>query len=375
MKEGRRTGILGWILGIISIVFAIALLLSYTALYFSPDKIWFIPFLGMAFPYLAITNAVFLIIWILKWKRFAWYSLIALAVGFGMYKRYFNLPKESTIIENSISVSTYNVHVFGRWKDGETKEDRIERSSQIADYLKSKESKIVCFQEFYTKGLGDLNNKGKFKRKLDAKHVYMVPYLEKAKGYYIATFSKFPIVNKGNLPLHSHPKNYCIFTDIEIEKGRIIRVYNVHLKSLNINSQEYLFTGDIDLTDEAQAQKVAESTKSMVKSMKHAFEIRADQVHEIQKHIKDSPYPVMILGDFNDTPTSYAYQALKEGRSDAFIESGKGFSETYVGKFPSFRIDYILHDETIKSCNYERGDIELSDHYPVSANFHYTTED
>jgi endonuclease/exonuclease/phosphatase family metal-dependent hydrolase len=79
-----------------------------------------------------------------------------------------------------------------------------------------------------------------------------------------------------------------------------------------------------------------------------------------------SPYPVIVCGDFNDTPNSYVYHKLADGMTDAFMESGAGFGNTYLGKVPSFRIDYIFHDATFHSRNFRRESVRFSDHFPVS---------
>jgi endonuclease/exonuclease/phosphatase (EEP) superfamily protein YafD len=71
--------------------------------------------------------------------------------------------------------------------------------------------------------------------------------------------------------------------------------------------------------------------------------------HLINTHLDT---PTIIGGDFNDTPQSFAYQVIVENMKDCFIESGNGIGGTYVGPLPSFRIDYILHDTTLKSFNY-----------------------
>ena len=55
--------------------------------------------------------------------------------------------------------------------------------------------------------------------------------------------------------------------------------------------------------------------------------------------------------------------------NDAFIEKGTGFGRTYAGKWPQFRIDYILHDKKLKCLTYKRSDETHTDHYPITAFF------
>ena len=100
--------------------------------------------------------------------------------------------------------------------------------------------------------------------------------------------------------------------------------------------------------------------------MKKAFVIRANQVDILKRNIDHSPYPVIICGDFNDTPASYTYHEMTAGFHDSFCKAGTGFlGSTYAGNFPSFRIDYILYDDAFTASNYSKNSINFSDHYPV----------
>jgi endonuclease/exonuclease/phosphatase family metal-dependent hydrolase len=93
---------------------------------------------------------------------------------------------------------------------------------------------------------------------------------------------------------------------------------------------------------------------------------RAEQATALRKSINKSPYPVIVCGDFNDTPVSYTYHTVKGDLKDSFIESGKGTANTYNGKLPSFRIDYILYSPVFTSYNFAVSSLNHSDHFPVS---------
>jgi endonuclease/exonuclease/phosphatase family metal-dependent hydrolase len=86
----------------------------------------------------------------------------------------------------------------------------------------------------------------------------------------------------------------------------------------------------------------------------------------IAEHMKSCRYKMIVCGDFNDTPSSYAYRTVRGDLKDAFMESGNGISTTYAGKIPFQRIDYILHDESFSSYNYKVIKETITDHYPVS---------
>ena len=82
-----------------------------------------------------------------------------------------------------------------------------------------------------------------------------------------------------------------------------------------------------------------------------AFRIRARQARAVAEEIKkiDTDY-VLVCGDFNDTPISYAHRTIQE-----FIErcrrAGPGVGVTYNENFFWFRIDNILHSANMKPIN------------------------
>ena len=107
--------------------------------------------------------------------------------------------------------------------------------------------------------------------------------------------------------------------------------------------------------------------RSIGARLKTAFAMRAEQAGMIASYISDSPHPVIAMGDFNDTPHSYAYRKIKKGLQDAFRRSGRGFGNTYAGDLPSFRIDHILLGDPLLPYQFKRIRKKYSDHYPITS--------
>jgi endonuclease/exonuclease/phosphatase family metal-dependent hydrolase len=183
-----------------------------------------------------------------------------------------------------------------------------------------------------------------------------------ATGYYgNATFSIYPIVNTGSIRFRNTIYNISIFSDIKVGEDTI-RVYNNHLQSIYFNSANYRFLDNPKIPyDNQQLDEI----RDISVRLKDAFEIRAEQADTIAAHIAGCPYRVIVCGDFNDTPASYTYYRISEGMTDAFARAGWGSGRTYIGKFPSFRIDYILHSEEFESLFFTRKKVRLSDHFPI----------
>jgi endonuclease/exonuclease/phosphatase family metal-dependent hydrolase len=118
-----------------------------------------------------------------------------------------------------------------------------------------------------------------------------------------------------------------------------------------------------------EEQTFGEHGRRIIGRLKRAFISRAPQAETVAAHISESPYPVILAGDFNDTPASYVYRLLSRNLVDAY-RSGRGLGSTYTRSIPGFRIDYILHSPHFESFNYLRGDQKYSDHYPVRTMLH-----
>ena len=81
--------------------------------------------------------------------------------------------------------------------------------------------------------------------------------------------------------------------------------------------------------------------------------------------MQQSPYPVIVCGDFNDPPSSYTYKRISYNLKDGFVESGSGVAKTYKGLIPLLRIDYILFSKKFRSEQFQTIRQNLSDHFPV----------
>ena len=124
-----------------------------------------------------------------------------------------------------------------------------------------------------------------------------------------------------------------------------------------------------ELTSPGNNNETLDEVKSLSVSLKRGFIRRSVQAQSLKAQIDHSPYSVIVAGDFNDTPVSYAYRKIRKGLNDAFVNSGYGAGFTYKGNYPANRIDYILFDNSLESRYFEILKVRFSDHYPVAAYF------
>jgi len=337
------------------------LLLSYTAPFVSPEIYWPIAFLGLGYPLLVIANLLFIIYWIAVFKLKFLYSLIVILIGYSFIPSYVQLgAKKLNDRENTVTLMSFNMSCFGAYTGKKINDP--DKFFEIWDRINPD---VICFQEF--KDLGTPVEKPMYKRlfkKLE-KYYSNGTYTNKKgekNGYGMTLFSRFPIVNTGIVEqMDESSSNSTMFADIVVDKDTI-RILNTHLRSIKFNKPDYKAVEDFSLTNDSAVNQYS----VMTKKLKTAFIMRAKQAQTIRDYIDNSPYKIILGGDFNETPTSFAYRTVKGKMKDAFIESGSGFGRTYVGTMPSFRIDYMLHDPSFTAYNYYAKAFEFSDHKMIS---------
>jgi len=342
---------------LLNIVLVIALLIGYTSVYISPDIIYIPAFFGLAYPFLLFANVLILLWWLFQLHLKFLMSLGVVVMGWNFIGRTIEYHKDKIPGDESIKVMSYNVMNFGFEKNQNSRED-------ILSLILEEQPDILCLQEFYANSKWPVDVEKKIASILHTKYYYFNNLNGSNKDFKIGTviYSRFPIKNKGTVPYDMATGNSTIYVDIDF-KGTDIRVYNVHLQSIRFQGQDYaLLNAFGNNTD-----KTIQESKSILSKMKQAYILRAEQASKVHTSISNSPYKVLVLGDFNDAPVSYTYNKICGGLHDAFVESGNGFGRTYAGAFPSFRIDYILGSPAFEFQNFKVGDKKFSDHYHITA--------
>ncbi|HVV55428.1 MAG TPA: endonuclease/exonuclease/phosphatase family protein [Mucilaginibacter sp.] len=345
----------------VNIAFSLGLLISYLAPVVDPAKFWPVAFFGLAYPILLLGNAILIVWWLIRKSKWMLLPVICILVGWKTLNRNIGLrfPSDPPYIAGSdmIRVMTYNVHDFKRYGA----RNDIPTKREILQIIREQQPDIIGFQEFYTRRRGQYDMLDSILKILNTNYYYLeavdsTPYEDVG----LALFSKYPITAHGYIQI-SDPtnENQCIYVDVQKGKKQF-RVYSVHLQSINFDPEDYRY-----VTDMKQDGKPVGSAKRLGSKLKKAFIKRSEQVFKIRESANACPYPYIISGDFNDTPTSYALNQMSKGLKNAFVEKGSGLGRTYNGSFPNFQIDYILATPQFGISSYKIIEKRLSDHYPV----------
>jgi endonuclease/exonuclease/phosphatase family metal-dependent hydrolase len=343
-----------------NILFALSLLLSYLAVHISPEDFALPAFFGLAYPYLLLINLLFIITWAALLKYQALISVLVIAVGFTHLSNYIKIRKPSGNKEGTFKVMSYNLRLFNFFENKNTNSEK-----KVLAFLKVQQPDILFLQEFYLIGNPDQKDMA-VRTALGGKYYSHMKVIGSGKNRYygIATYSKYPVINKGEI-IHPGSSSLSIYTDIVIQKDTF-RIFNNHLQSFRLKRMERSFLEEMTTPDELEKR---DEVKNLAVILKRGFIMRAHQSEVVKVRINNSPYPVIVAGDFNDTPISYSYRRIRNGLNDSFVNSGYGAGFTYKGNYPPNRIDYILYDNALDCKYFEIIKVRFSDHYPVTAFF------
>lgn len=351
------------IMRFLNVLILLALITSYAGGQISPEKFWPLAFAAMGYPIILILVALFVLYWALKKHWFVYINLALILFKWDYLMGAVQPPiQPQETGSNSFRLMSYNVRLFDRFNWNKENNTRTEIISLISE----NQPDILCIQEYYG---GKSNEKELFlelKKSGTNYRIHSKNYFAQKKNkrnYGVATITSFPILNEGTIVLENSRDALAIFTDLLIENDTV-RVYNIHLQSILLGREGYRVLNE--LIDNQEIEKV-EDGKLMFSRLKSGFLKRAVQAEKIAAHIAACNYSIILAGDFNDVPTSFAVQQLKCNLKDAFSEAGNGLGATYV-PVPFFRIDNILVDRNFEVISYKtHNEKALSDHYAISA--------
>lgn len=335
----KKLGFIGKVLYFFNSLFALALLLSLLVPYIPPQSVPLIGVLSLVVSPLLLINMLFFIYWLLRFKKQMLLSLIVLAVCFVQFNSFYRIEMTNPppLQQKQLNVMSFNVRLFNNYNWLPEKDI----PEQINRLIKNTNPDVISFQEFSNNAAINLNA---------YPHRYI--QLKKQKpGFGQAIFSKYPIVNSGNLQFENTSNN-AIFADI-LKEQDTLRIYNIHLQSIQIKENEV----DFD----------QEHSKRLLKRIANAFQIQQTQAEKFVEHSNKNNYKTIVTADLNNTAFSFVYRKIKGAKKDAFAERGKGLGKTFELKKIPLRIDFIFTDPAFTVNTFETHSEKLSDHYAISS--------
>ena len=352
---------------ITNIIVVLFFLLGCYGYWFNPQYFWPIGFLTLSVFYLLLVLVLFIIVWLFVQPRWSLLSIIAILLAYkpvtNIIPLRFSYSFTNQKAENNLRVMSWNVAQF----DALQNKKHPEVKNQMIDLVNEYQPDIACFQEMVAEDstVTKHGHVSEFLQRLNFPD-YFYSYNRKEDfwdyaHFGIIIFSKYPIINKQTIMWYPNDYN-SIIQYVDIVKGPdTFRVFNIHLQSLRFSRANLKYI-DQPLVEDKDALK---ESKSIISKFKTGFVKRKVQAERIREEMDKSPYPVIVCGDFNDVPNSYAYHTIGNGMKNAFAEKGGGLGRTFSGIAPTLRIDNIFVDSKFDVEQYTRVKKKLSDHFPI----------
>jgi endonuclease/exonuclease/phosphatase family metal-dependent hydrolase len=309
---------------------------------------------GMILPAFIIANLLFVLIWIVvSWKRI-WIPLLGFALAYVPIRIYIPLHVTSEPPEGSFKIMTWNVANYaGPDKKG------VGIFDSVCNYLQTERPDILCLQEAHEKP------------PISECYADLFPYNDTSmltkKGSapnHMSIHARYPILRKENIYYPSRANgSVAYFLFIE---GDTVIVINNHLEITHLSDDDRARYKDM-IEGEMESDTAKAQTWHLVKRLGKSMAIRSEQADIIHEYIEQHRnYPIIVCGDFNDTPISYTRHTIAQGLTDCFVESGNGLGVSYNRKGFNFRIDHLMTSEHFVPyrCRID-SKIEYSDHYPL----------
>ena len=348
---------------------AILFLLGCYASYFNATTYWYLGLLTLASLYFLLLLIIFIGFWLFAKPKFIIIGIITIAVAWNPLGQIIKIKQSEEFkiskLPNSLRVMSWNIEHF----DILEHKTHPERKQEMLDLINKYSPDVACFQEMVGGDFDStaINYVPTIAKELNFKYSYYSydkrDDFDGKHHYGIITFSKFPIIQKYT---YSPPDlNYnSIFQSIDVAKNNdTFRVFNIHLQSLKFSDVSRQYIDDPTLKGRIDIEK----SKNIISKFKTGFAKRKLQSERVKKSMNESPYKVIVCGDFNDVPNSYTYNTIGKGLKNAYAEKGSGIGRTFASISPTLRIDNIFVDKKLQVEQFARVKKKLSDHFPIIA--------
>lgn len=323
--------------------------------------------LTLALPYFAIATAIVSVCWILD-KRLitAAVGVVTLIASWGPISSAFPIHFSSNPKDNNPTFTFLSWNALHSWDQQQNingpEDISLQKGNPTYDYIINSGADIVNLQEMFGPDPVETPNTNEF---LDRLHeVY--PYTGSNNQVEFQVFSKYPIKEVKRFEKFLH---YSIKTP-----WGMLNLINVHLPSYTLSEKERLVMSEI-LSIKNSKKGVDELKGSIRSKVNEGFRYRAMVAEELAEYIKTINGPLIVAGDFNDVPESWAYRMVRStGLKDAYIDTSFGPLITYNRHGFYFHLDQILYrPDPLRALKVKKGNIKSSDHYPLIAEFEWET--
>ena len=308
---------------------------------------------GLAFPAALLFAAGMFLLTLCLLPRRSWIPLVGILFALPAIRSYCPLNINSAPSADAIKLITYNVAGFGEIINDSTS------SSPIADYLVEEQADIVCLQEAVAVSTETHN---KVYARLQEEYAYTDTI--HIQGNVLALLSRYKILDKHVIT--GHEFNGAVRFSVLLAPHDTLTVVNCHFESNRLNAEER--ENYREIVKEHETDGARHNALTLMRKIAVAAGERARQADTVANFVASlGERSVLLMGDFNDTPISYAHRRIASTRlCDAYATAGNGPGRTFNRDAMYVRIDHVFAspDWHVVSCKVDRR-ASWSDHYPV----------
>lgn len=338
-----------------NIVSALGMLVTGYSYIIDPMKLSLAAVLGIFFPIFLAINILFLIFWLFINRKTALLPVATLLICYSPVKKYIGINIPESIPAETIKVMSYNVLNFHGMQDTPTDDLK----DKMVDFLVSSDCDILCLQEANENTLPQ-----EYKDRLNAK--YPNSHIDNKRGQLnsMALYSKYPIVWSDTIAYESKT-NISVAYFLMTPVGKTL-VINNHLESNHLSIEERNQFKNM-VTGEMKTDSVGRHSKSLIAKLTESSLVRNRQAKAVAKFVNShKDMPIILCGDFNETPISFNHHTIGKNLTDCFVSSGIGPGWSYCHNGMRVRIDNIMCSSHFKPYGCKvLSNIHYSDHFPI----------
>lgn len=308
--------------------------------------------IGLGFPFCAMAVITIAVLGLLAKTKLTLIPLFGLLACFGSLRDYCPINISSPAPKGCIKVMTYNTMGFGNWRMNEKGELDVVR------YICEESPDIATLQETVP------SNEKKYTTLVDAFQRY---------GYYyqagtnkiipVAIVSRWRIARSEKI--FQSGGNSAVAFYIARGHNDTLIVISSHLQSMQLtptDRQNYH-----EIVKNPEEADTIQGKRQLIMKIAEAGPIRALQADTLATYLdRHKGEKIILMGDFNDTPISYAHHQICFRLIDAYRATGNGIGRSFNRDAIYVRIDNIFCSNHFKpfAARVEE-EIPFSDHYPV----------
>lgn len=331
----------------------------------NPEYFPYFSWLTLGLPYLAIASMIVTVIWLCCGKILTGaIGLVALIISWSPITTAVPLHFAQKPVDDkrTFSLLTYNIlHGIDQTQNKTDSFGLKQIGNPALEFIINSGADIVNLQEMANLERSDeIPNIQDYIDTIRKIYPYRIENSETDRK----VFSKFPITLKAHNIWYS-------YSELKMPWGKLSLI-SIHMPSYSLSDGERGVVKEL-----VSVRKTEDGLKELKgpirRKLNNSFQFRAEIANELKDLIEEIEGPLIVAGDFNDVPESYAYRTIRSaGLDDAYVDTSFGPMITYNQHGFWFHLDQVFYrPNPLKALKVSKSSVKYSDHYPLFCEFEW----